>query len=115
MTKDKSQEIEVLKKAHEELEVAVEESFQHVLENTTELDAVAKAKKLEAVIEQLQRKTSILDALIHPSTPTKHIGAWNSEIEALETQLDELEQDAKNVTDATMQVWGSIVQDEQLE
>ena len=69
MTKDKSQEIEVLKKAHEELEVAVEESFQHVLENTTELDAVAKAKKLGVVIEQLQSETSILDALIHPSTP----------------------------------------------
>ena len=69
MTKAKSQEIEFLKKAHEELEVAVEESFQHVLENTTELDVVAKAKKLGVVIEQLQSKTSILDDLIHPSTP----------------------------------------------
>ena len=31
------------------------------------------------------------------------------------TQLNELEQDAKKVTDATTQVWSSIVQDKQLE
>ena len=91
MTKDKSQEIEVLKKAHEELEVAVEESFQHVLENTTELDAVAKAKKLGVVIEQVQSETSILDALIHPSTPQEQIVTRKDEIEELDTQLNELE------------------------
>ena len=69
MTKDNAKEIEVLKKSHEKLEATVVDSCQHVLERTLELDVVAKAKKLGVVIEQLQSETSILDALIHPSTP----------------------------------------------
>ena len=115
LTKGNAQEIEVLKKTHEELEATVTNSCQRVLESTVELDAVAKAKKLGVVIEQQQSETSILDALIHPSTPPEHIAARKDEIEELDTQLDELEKDAKKVTDSTTQVWGSIVQDEQIE
>ena len=33
----------------------------------------------------------------------------------MDTQLDELEKDAKKFTDSTMQVWGSIVPNEHLE
>ena len=42
MTKDKAQEIEVLKKAHNELEAVIVDTSQHVLESTTKMDAVAK-------------------------------------------------------------------------
>ena len=52
---------------------------------------VAKAKKLGAVIEQLQSETNILDSLIHPSTPPKYIATRKDKIEELATQLDELE------------------------
>ena len=69
LTKNKEQEMEVLKKAHNELEAVIADACQHVLESTTKLDAVAKEKKLGAFIEQLQSETNILDALIHPSTP----------------------------------------------
>ena len=51
MTKDNPQEIEVLKKAHEEMEATVVDACQQFLESTTKLDAIAKAKKLGAIIE----------------------------------------------------------------
>ena len=55
------------------------------------MDAVAQAKKLGVVIEKLQSETSILDTLIHPSTPPEQIVVWKAEIEELETQVVELE------------------------
>ena len=75
MTKDKVQEIGVLNTSHKELEATVAEAYQHVMESIIELDAVAKVKKLGAVIEQIPSKTSILDALIHPSIPPEQIFA----------------------------------------
>ena len=42
-----------MKKAHEDLEVKIADACQHVVESTTELDAVAKSRKLGVVIEQL--------------------------------------------------------------
>ena len=75
---------------------------------------VAKLKKLGAVIEQLQSETHLLDALISPSTPLEQIATRKDEIEELATHHNELQQHAKKVTDSTTQVWGNIVQDEQL-
>ena len=42
-----------MKKAHEDLEVTITDACQHVVESTTELDVVAKSRKLGVVIEQL--------------------------------------------------------------
>ena len=80
MTKDNTQETKVLKKSHEELEATVADSCQHVLESTIDLDAVAKAKRLGAIIEQLQSETSLLDPLIHLSTPQENIATMKDEI-----------------------------------
>ena len=103
------EEIKELKNSRVEFEAKVADSFQHVLESTTELDAVARVRNLGDVIEKLQRESNILDALIHPSTPPEKIATRKDDIEQLATQLDELEQDSKKVTDPTTQVWGSIV------
>ena len=35
--------------------------------------------------------------------------------EEIATQFDEMEQDAKNIMEATTQFWGSVIHDEQLE
>ena len=97
------EEIKGLKNSQAELEAAVEDACQHVLERTTELDAVARVNKLGAAIVQLQSETIILEALIHPSMPPEQITARKGEIEKLETQLDDLEKDTQKVIDVTTQ------------
>ena len=42
-----------MKKSHEDLEATITDACQHVVESTTELDAVTKSKKLGVVIEKL--------------------------------------------------------------
>ena len=51
MIEEKAHKIEVLKQVHEDLELEVAYSCQHVLESTIELDAVAREKKHGVVIE----------------------------------------------------------------
>ena len=62
----------------------------------------------------MKSENSVLEALVHATTPPEQIVVQKSAIEDLETQLKELEQEAKKVVDATTQFWGNIVQDEQL-
>ena len=75
---------------------------------------MTKAWRLGAIIAQLQRDNSILETLVHPATPLEKIAEQKSAIAYLETQLDEMEQEAKKMTDATTYFWESVVQDEQL-
>ena len=51
------------------VEQAVDEACQHIFENTTELTAFAKAKRLGEVISQLQDTNLLLNALVHLETP----------------------------------------------
>ena len=46
---------------------------------------------------------------MHPNMPPEKIESRKTKIEYLETQLDELEYEAKEVTDMTTQFWGSVV------
>ena len=48
-------------------------------------------------------------------TPPEQIAERNTDTEEVATQLEEMEQDAKNITATTMEFWGGGVQDAQLE
>ena len=48
-------------------------------------------------------------------TLPEQIAKWNNSIEEVAAQLDEMEQEAKEVIEAMTQFWGSIIQDELLE
>ena len=76
---------------------------------------VEKVDHLGVVIAQLQRDNADLQDLIHPETPPKKVVEMKSVIEDLTTDLEDMEQEVKQVTDATIKFWGSVVQDEQLE
>ena len=56
-----------------------------------------------------------MNALVYPDTPLEKITERKNAIEEVEAQIKELEQEAKKITEAKMQFWGSVVQDEQLE
>ena len=107
-----TKEVKELNNSRVELEAIVADSCQHVLESTIEMDTVSRAKKLGAIIEQLQSETNILDALRHSSTPPEHIAIKKDEIEELSTHIYELHQDTKKFTYKNTQFWGSIVQEE---
>ena len=91
------------------------DACQYIREITAELDAVVKEKQLGEVIAQLQLDKNILNALIYPDTPPEKIAKCKSSIEEIATQFEEMEQEAKNITEAMTQFWGSVVQDERLE
>ena len=94
------------------LEEVVSDPYQHVVESMTQLDVVSKEAWLGAVIAQLQNDNANLQELINPYTPPEQVAERKSTMEDLATQLDEMEQEAKNVTGATTQFWGRVVQDE---
>ena len=56
-----------------------------------------------------------MNALMYPDTPLEQIVEWNGSIEEIATQFEEMEQDAKKITESMTQFWGSIIQDELLE
>ena len=90
-------------------------AYQYIHESTTELDAVAKTKRLREFIVQLQQDNNILNALVYQDTPPEQIAKWKGSIKEIVTQFEEMEQDAKKITEATTQFWGNVVKDEQLE
>ena len=61
------------------------------------------------MIGQLECDNNILNALVHPDTPSEQIAERKRTIDNLATQLEEMEQEAKKLTNATMQFWGSVV------
>ena len=97
------------------LEEVVSDACQHVFESTEELDVLGKAMWLGVVIAQLKRDNVDLQALVHPDTPPEQVVKRKIVMEYLAKQLEEMDQEAKKVTETTTQFWGSIVQDEKLE
>ena len=77
-----------------------------------ELDVVEKEKWLGEVIAQLQHEKIILNALVYPEKPPEQVVEWKGAIEEIVVQFEEMEQDAKNITEVTMQFWCSVLQDE---
>ena len=79
------------------------------------MDAEKKVQKLGEVITTFKHDIEDLHKLVNPGTPLEKAANCKSAIEDFATQLEELEKEAKFVTDATTQFWGSVVQDEKLE
>ena len=79
------------------------------------MDTEEKVEQLGAVTEQLKRDKDNLHALMDPGTPLEEAAERETTMEDFATQLEEMEQEAKRVTDATTQFWGSVVKDAQLE
>ena len=53
--------------------------------------------------------------MVYPKTAPEQVAERKSAIEEIAAQFDDMEQDAKKVTEATTQFWGSVVQDEQID
>ena len=49
--------------------------------------------------------------MVNRGTPPEQAAERKITIEYLETQLEEMEKEAKKVTNATTQFWGSVFQD----
>ena len=64
---------------------------------------------------QLQQGSNIFNALVYPYTPPEQVAEWKGSIEEIVIQFEEMDQDAKNITEAMTQFLGSVIQDEQLE
>ena len=67
------------------------------------------------MITQLKHDIEYIHVMVDPGTPPEQDTEHKSVIEYLATQLEEMDNKAKHVTDTTTHFWGSVVQDEQLE
>ena len=97
-----------------QLEKVIFEVCEWVPEATKDEDIESKVQRLGMVIAQLEHDNNILNALIHLDTPPEQVADRKSTMEDMATHLEEIEQEAKKVTEATTQFWGSVVQDEKL-
>ena len=59
--------------SREQVEGAITDSFQYIHENLTDLDAVAKAKRLGEVIAKILLDNNLLNAMVYPDTPPKKV------------------------------------------
>ena len=55
-----------------------------------------------------------MNAMVYPDTPPDKITKKKNSIEEVVAEVEEMEQEAKNITKEMMQFWGSIIQDEKL-
>ena len=53
-----------------------------------------------------------MNALVYSDTPPEKITEQKGSIEEIASQFEEMEQEAKNITEVTTQFLGSVVQDE---
>ena len=123
-----TKEIEELNKEHDQLlvekeqlwdnivqlENVISQVYERVPEVATDEDTEAKVQRLGMIIAQLEHNNNILNALVHLETLPRKIPKRKSAIEDVVTHLEEMKQEVKKVIDATMQFWGSVVQNEQL-
>ena len=98
-----------------EVEQAIDEACQHIFDNTTELTAVSKAKRLGETIVKLQDTNLLLNALVHPETPPEQVAEHKNSIEEIVADFETMEQEAKTIMEAMTQFWKSIVQDEKID
>ena len=78
-------------------------------------NAKKKVQNLGDVITTFKRDIEESNALVNPGTPLEKDAEHKSAIEEFATQLEQMEKEAKLVTDVNTQFWGSVVQNEQLE
>ena len=57
----------------------------------------------------------MVNALVNPAMPLEQVAEWKATIEDIVAQFETMEQEAKTITEATMEFWKIVVQDEQLD
>ena len=83
------------------MENVISEVCQQVPGHVANEDAKEKVQYLRRIIAQLECDNNILNALVHLDTPPEQVVERKSAIHVVVTQLEEMDPEAKKVTEVT--------------